>query len=68
MQSSSLLNEGTPTPLGSEKRGGSDKSEMSKQLFAQINWQEILRAGVFLSHKDVRTRFIINKRMLMFIF
>ena len=29
------------------------KSELSKQLFHKINWQEILRAGVFLTHKDV---------------
>lgn len=29
-----------------------EKSAVSKLLFSQINWQEILRAGVVLSHKD----------------
>ena len=30
-----------------------DKGEVSKNLFGQIAWEEILRSGVFLEHKDV---------------
>ena len=30
-----------------------DKSEVSKNLFTQIQWEEILRSGIFLSHQDV---------------
>ena len=30
-----------------------DKSEISKILFSKINWQELMRAGVFLVHKEV---------------
>ena len=53
--STSLLSEGPISPLHADKVAGVDKAEISKQLFAQINWQEILRAGVYLSYKDVRT-------------
>ena len=31
-----------------------DKHEASKFLFTQINWQEFVRAGVFLSQSEVR--------------
>lgn len=30
-----------------------DKSEASKLLFGQVQWEELLRSGVFLQHKDV---------------
>ena len=36
-----------------------DKVEVSKSLFSQINWQEILRAGVFLAHAEVSPHYII---------
>ena len=54
MLSTSLLSERPTSPLHADKVSGVDKAEMSKQLFAQIDWQEILRAGVLLSDKDVR--------------
>lgn len=31
-----------------------EKSEVSKSLFALVSWDEILRSGVFLAHRDVR--------------
>jgi len=34
-----------------------DKHDVSKQLFAQINWQEFVRAGVFLSQSEVGSHF-----------
>ena len=30
-----------------------DKPEVSKSLFGLIQWEEILRSGVFLDHRDV---------------
>ena len=30
-----------------------DKHEASKLLFSQINWQELVRAGMFLSQSEV---------------
>ena len=30
-----------------------DKPEVSKSLFGLIQWEEILRSGVFLAHRDV---------------
>lgn len=34
------------------------KNEVSKILFSEINWQEILRAGIFLTAKDVSAEYI----------
>ena len=31
-----------------------DKSEVSKSLYGQIHWDEIIKSGVFLQSKDVR--------------
>jgi V-type H+-transporting ATPase subunit H len=60
MQSSSLLSEGTRSSnLRAQEKHSHDKAEMSKNLFAQINWEEILKAGVFLSHRDVMFLLII---------
>jgi hypothetical protein len=36
-----------------------EKSEVSKSLFADINWQEILRAGIFLTAKDVSAEVVL---------
>jgi hypothetical protein len=30
-----------------------DKSEVSKSLFGLIQWEDILRSGVILAHRDV---------------
>lgn len=30
-----------------------EKSEVSKTLYGQIQWEEISRSGVFLQHRDV---------------
>ena len=30
-----------------------EKCDVSKSLFVQINWEEMLNAGVFLSQSDV---------------
>jgi hypothetical protein len=30
-----------------------DKSEISKNLFAQIQWDDIIRSGAFLQPRDV---------------
>lgn len=30
-----------------------EKSEASKTLYGQIQWEELLRSGVFLQHRDV---------------
>ena len=35
-----------------------EKSEVSKNLFTQIKWEEILRSGIFLSHQDVSLIFL----------
>ncbi len=35
--------------------GSLDKSEASKTLFTQIQWEELLRSGVVLQHRDVST-------------
>ena len=29
------------------------KNEVSKSLFGLVKWEEILRSGVFLGHRDV---------------
>lgn len=31
-----------------------EKSDVSKSLYGLIQWEEILRSGVFLAHRDVR--------------
>ena len=40
-----------------------DKPEVSKSLFGLIQWEEILRSGVFLAHRDVSLFYI---RMALF--
>jgi hypothetical protein len=37
-----------------------NKSDVSKNLFAQIAWEEILRSGVFLEHRDVSFLFFFS--------
>jgi hypothetical protein len=40
-----------------------DKNEASKTLFSQIQWEELLRSGVVLQHRDVShspTNFIFS--------
>lgn len=48
MQSTSVLNNVANVDLQSM-----DKSEVSKSLFGQINWDQILRSGVFLESRAV---------------
>lgn len=31
-----------------------EKPEVSKALYGQIQWEDLLRSGVFLAHQDVR--------------
>ena len=47
MKSSAVLSQGHMDLFSMEK------SDISKNLFGQIQWEEILRSGVFLQHKDV---------------
>ena len=47
MQSQSILSQGI------QDLSTMDKSDVSKNLFGQIAWEEILRSGVFLEHKEV---------------
>jgi hypothetical protein len=43
-----------------------EKSEVSKNLYGLIHWEEIMRSGVFLQHKDVRNfHFIDHKQQYM---
>lgn len=42
-----------------------EKSEVSKTLYGQIQWEEISRSGVFLQHRDVsidRNLFFITSK------
>lgn len=48
MQSQSILSQGI------QDLSTMSKSDVSKNLFGQIAWEEILRSGVFLEHKEVR--------------
>jgi hypothetical protein len=46
-------------PTGPVYEGSTDLmsmeiSEASRYLFGQVNWQEYIRAGVFLSQNEVR--------------
>jgi len=53
MQSQSILSQGI------QDLSTMDKSDVSKNLFGQIAWEEILRSGVFLEHKEVSSIIII---------
>jgi hypothetical protein len=35
-----------------------EKSEVSKTLYSQIQWEEISRSGVFLQHRDVSAQLL----------
>lgn len=47
MQSNAVLHKGKHLDFSSMEKG-----EISKNLFGQVQWEEILRSGVFLQHRD----------------
>lgn len=44
---------GTPVYEGNTDIMSMDINEASRYLFGQVNWQEYIRAGVFLSQNEV---------------
>lgn len=61
MQSQSILSQGI------QDLSTMDKSDVSKNLFGQIAWEEILRSGVFLEHKEVRILLLFCSYPLLFL-
>jgi hypothetical protein len=58
MQSTAVLHKGKHLDFSSMEKG-----EISKNLFGQVQWEEILRSGVFLQHRDVKIIFIFDKNL-----
>lgn len=48
-----IMNSTSVLSVGNSDLSSLSKEEASKNLFSQIHWEEVLRSGVALQHRDV---------------